>query len=191
MPSDVSRATIPQLIALAEQLTREITAQVGALGPAQLNWKPNPAEWSVGQCIEHIVIANSSYFSPLEQLLAGTKATTAWERLPLAPALFGRLLISALDPERLRRVRTAKVFEPTLSVVEPQILAAFTRQQHRLVELMQACAGLDAARTIITSPAASFVTYSLLDAFRIIVVHEQHHVAHISKLLKLPEFPSA
>jgi hypothetical protein len=191
MPGDVSRAAIPELIPLVEQLTGEITALVGPLGPTQLNWKPNPAEWSVGQSVEHIVIANSSYFPTLEQLVAGTKTTTLWERLPLAPALFGRLLIASLDPDRLRKLRTAKIFEPTLSVVEPSILATFGHQQLRLIELMHACARLDAARIIITSPAARFITYSLLDAFRIIVVHEQHHFASTSKLLKLPEFPSA
>ncbi len=191
MPNDIARATIPQLIPLVEQLTEAITAQVGALGQNQLNWKPNATEWSVGQQIEHVVIANRSYFPMFEQIVAGTRTPALRERLPLAPALFGRLLIASLDPERLRKVRTAKLFEPTLSVVEPSIVTAFTRQQQRLVELMHGCASLDAARIIITSPAVSFITYSLLDAFRILVVHEQHHFASTAKLLRLPEFPSA
>jgi hypothetical protein len=86
MPHSIAQATVPQLIALVEQLTGSITAQVGALRPKQLNWKPNPAEWSVGQSTEHIVIANSSYFPSLEQIVAGTKRPRLWERLPLAPA---------------------------------------------------------------------------------------------------------
>jgi hypothetical protein len=191
MPNQIAQATISQLIPLVEQLTGAITAQVGALSPSQLNWKPNPAAWSVGQGIEHVVIANRSYFPILEQIVAGTRVPRLVERLPLAPVLFGRLLIASLDPARLHKVRTAKVFEPTLSVVEPSIVAAFTQQQQRLVELMQACSHLDAARIIITSPAVSFITYSLLDAFRILVVHEQHHFASTAQLLKLPAFPSA
>lgn len=190
MQVDVNQAGIPQLISAAEQFSREVEAQLGGLSVAQLNWKPNPEEWSLGQCLDHLIVTNTSYFEPLERLLAGKKTTTLWERLPVAPALFGRLLISSLKPERHQKVRTVKVFEPTTSAVDLRILPTFARQQARLVDLMHACASLDATRIIITSPAATFITYSLLDAFRIIVVHEQHHFAQTTHILSLPDFPS-
>jgi hypothetical protein len=189
MSDTVPHATISQLIPVLEQLTQAITAQVAPLSHAQLNWKPNATDWSVGQCLEHILIANQSYIPLIEQILTGRKKPQFWERLPLVPALWGRLLIASLNPDRLYQIKTAKVFEPTLSAVEPQILATFSQQQQQLVDLMQKCVPLDAARIIVTSPAVSFITYSLLDAFRIIVVHEQHHVAHLAKLCMLPEFP--
>lgn len=74
--------------------------------------------------------------------------------LPSLKELVAAGLIASLDPERPRKVRTAEVFEPTLSVVELSIVTVFMRQQQRLVELMHARAGLDAARIIITSPIA-------------------------------------
>jgi len=134
-------------------------------------------------------VANRSYFGTLEGLAAGRHRARQRERLPVLPALFGRALISTLDPTRQMRVKTARVFEPTSSSVDTQILAAFAQQQARLIELMRACAGLDAERIIITSPAEPFVTYSLLDAFRIIVVHEQHHLIGAARLLATPGFP--
>ncbi|MEI8167108.1 MAG: DinB family protein [Chloroflexales bacterium] len=189
MQSSVRQASLPQLIPLFEQLTREIDRRLGHLSAIQLNWRPNPEEWSLGQCLEHLIIANRAYFVPLEQLLAGQKPTTIWERLPVAPALFARLLIDALEPAANRRVQAPKIFQPGQSAVERQILTTFAQQQQRMVELMRACERLDAANIIITSPIAAFVTYSLLDAFRIIVVHAQHHLAQTVKLLSLPEFP--
>lgn len=190
MQTDVRRATVPQLIAEAERMGVLIDAQLSGLSAAQLSWKPNPKEWSLGQCIDHINVANSLYFGQLEGLLSGQRHPTFWERLPVLPALWGWSLIVTLDPTRQLKVKTAPVFEPTVSDVDPQILSAFVRQQARLVELMRACSGLDARRIIITSPAATFVTYSLLDAFRIIVVHEQHHYGQTSRLLTMPGFPA-
>jgi uncharacterized damage-inducible protein DinB len=189
MPSTVHNATILQLIPMVEQLTQQFTAQINVLSPTQLNWKPNATDWSVGQCLDHVITANQTYFPQLDQILAGARPTRFWERLPLAPTLFARLLIASLNPDRRYSMRTAKVFEPTLSRVEPEILATFTQHQQQLIERMQACTRLDAARIIITSPAASFVTYSLLDAFRILVVHEQHHLAQITTIRALREFP--
>ncbi|NTU79334.1 MAG: hypothetical protein HGA45_08015 [Chloroflexales bacterium] len=46
-----------------------------------------------------------------------TERSPPEDRVPLAPTLFGRLLIISLNPDRLRKVRTAKVFAPTLSVI--------------------------------------------------------------------------
>jgi hypothetical protein len=56
MQVDVSRAGIPQLIPAVEQFTREVEAQLGGLSAGQLNWKPNPEEWSLGQCLNHLIV---------------------------------------------------------------------------------------------------------------------------------------
>jgi hypothetical protein len=189
MQLDVRHATLPQLVAGLEQFTIEIQRQLGGLSTAQLNWKPNPKEWSLGQCIEHLILTSTTYFPQIEALLAGTKTKTFWERLPLAPKLFAANLIFVLEPKRKLAVPTAGVFTPTMSAVDPQILQLFAARQARLRELMQASAHFNLERTIITSPAATFVTYSLLDAFRIIVIHGQHHYAHTARIMALPQFP--
>lgn len=189
MQLDVRRAGIPQLTDALRQLTIEVDALLSPLSPAQLNWKPDAEEWSLGQCLDHVMVANGLYFPQLEQLLAGAKPTTIWERLPLLPKLFSAMLIIPLDPRRAARVPTTRVFYPTSSAVSPDILDGFRRQQARLIDLMGACARLDVERVIVTSPAAAFVTYSLLDAFRIIVVHEQHHLVQTTKIIGLPGFP--
>ena len=40
-----------------------------SLTPRQLNWKPSPAEWSVGQCLEHLSIANEVYMGAMAPAL--------------------------------------------------------------------------------------------------------------------------
>jgi len=49
---------------------------------------------------------------------------------------------------------------------------------------------LNIDRTVISSPAANFVTYSLLDAFRIIVVHEQRHFQQAMRVKANTNFPN-
>jgi len=34
------------------------------------------------------------------------------------------------------------------------------------------------------------ITYSLMDAFRIVVVHEQNHFVQASRVLEMPGFPT-
>jgi len=69
-------------------------------------------------------------------------------------------------------------------------VASFLEQQDRLPRLVEASRGLSLEAITITSPVASFVTYSLMDAYRIIVVHEQNHFAQARRVLEAPGFPT-
>jgi hypothetical protein len=191
MPINVQTAELADLIAEARALGAEIEGRFGGLSPAQLNWRPNEKEWSIGYCVEHVIIVNTGYFAPIRQILAGTKPKTFWERLPLLPGLFGSFLIRALEPGAKGYVPAPKTFLPSSTDISGDIVARFAAQQRELLDLMERCRSLDAAQIIVTSPAADFVTYSLIDAYRIIVVHLQHHLHQTSKLLAMPEFPRA
>jgi hypothetical protein len=64
-------------------------------------------------------------------------------------------------------------------------------QQDRLLRLVEATRGLDLDTITITSPVVSFITYSLMDAYRIIVVHEQNHFVQARRVMESPGFPSS
>lgn len=190
MAITIASADLPSLIVEAAAVGKEFEHRFGGLSEAALNWQPNPEEWSIGYCVEHVIVANRSYFAPIEQILAGNRKQTLWERVPLVPGLFGPLLIRALEPGAKGRVQAPKVFLPGTTAVPGDVIARFAVQQRELLGLMERCRARDSSSIVITSPAAWFVTYSLLDAFRIIVMHLQHHLHQTSKLLALPEFPS-
>jgi hypothetical protein len=191
MSIEVQTADLPALIAEARALGAEIERRFGGMSAAQLNWRPNDKEWSIGYCLEHIIISNAGYFAPIGQILAGTKSSSFWERLPLLPGLFGTLLIRTLEPGAKGFVPAPKVFLPSSSDITADIVARFAAQHRELLTLMERCQALDVTQIVIASPAADFVTYSLLDAFRIIVVHLQHHLHQTSKILAVAEFPQA
>jgi len=48
---------------------------------------------------------------------------------------------------------------------------------------------LDLEKIVITSPVAAAVTYSLMDAYRIIVVHEARHFQQAKRLTEEATFP--
>ncbi|GAB4213862.1 MAG: hypothetical protein OHK0022_51540 [Roseiflexaceae bacterium] len=184
--------TLPQLIEEAGRIAEQVRADYGALSPAQLNWKPSPNDWSVGQCFDHLLIANGSYFPVFERMLDPARRASLLERLPLLPGLWGGLLISMLDPANPGRGGQAPVvFRPTSSAVPAGIVGHFLEQQQRLVGCFEQHRSSPLDRVIVTSPAAGFVTYSALDACRIIVVHEQHHLVQIAAVTRVPGFPAA
>ena len=181
---------LSSLIAAADNIVAGAQQTFGDLTAQQLNWKPNAESWSIGQCFDHLMTANESYFPIIEQIIKGEKPRTFWESLPVLPTFFGWMLIKYLSPESTKKLKAPDVFKPSSSDIDPNIINNFVRQQNQLTFLMRQTAALDLRHTKITSPAVRFVTYSLIDAYTIIVVHEKRHSQQARRVLNAEGFPN-
>ena len=189
MNYDLRHRDLATVLAEASVLAQEAERAFGRLSAEQLNYKPSETEWSVGQCFDHLIIANRPYVPIFEQALAGQRRARLWERVPLLPRLFGTLLINTLRPDSGRKARAPRALQPSRSHIATSIIATFLGEHDRLRGLMEAGGRIDLARITITSPVLPLVTYSLLDACRIIVVHEQNHFVQATRVMASPRFP--
>ena len=186
---DYRQADLPSLIAEANLVASETKSKFGRLTAAQLNWKPSADRWSVAQCFDHLLNSNKDYLPIFDSVLAGRKSTF-WEKMPVLPGLAGKMMIKTLDPASTRKLKAPKNFEPAQSDLSPSVIDDFVHQQRRIVEKMQATEHLDLEKIVITSPALAAITYSLMDAYRIIVVHEQRHFQQAKRVTEETGFPN-
>ena len=183
-------ADFTSLIAAINHVATEAGTTFGQLTPAQLNWKPSAERWSVAQCFDHLLTSNKGYLPIIDSVLAGKKPTFK-ERIPLLPGIWGSLLIKSLDPATVRKLKAPKKFEPAQSDISATVIDDFIAQQTTIVEKMKATKHLDLEKIVITSPAVSAVTYSLMDAYRVIAVHEARHFQQARRVTEEAAFPSA
>jgi len=176
-------ADVARLVTELATITQQARRSFGGLRGVQLNWRPARTEWSIAQCLEHLILVNAPYLPMFEAIARGEWRPSLKQRLPVLPRLFGRLVLSAVRPDATRKVKARPRFEPSESAIEETIVERFAAHQAELARLMQDAASRDLARTIMASPLASFVTYSALDACRIIVAHEQQHMAQAGRVL--------
>ncbi|HEX8116680.1 MAG TPA: DinB family protein [Pyrinomonadaceae bacterium] len=163
----------------------------GGLSPAQLNWKPSAEQWSVGQCFDHLIVTNSTFFPDMERVAAGTYKSSLWGRVSPLSGFFARYILKALDPEKGRKTKAPRVFEPTQSAVAPDVIERFAAHQDDLAAHMRATSDADLRGLKVTSPVAAVATYSLLDAYRIVVAHERKHFEQARRVTQSEGFPSA
>ena len=175
---------LPKLIDEAKAIAENAQKTFGSLTTEQLNWKQNAESWSVAQCFEHLIVINAGYFPIVEKVSRGEYKHSLKERLPILPKLFGKLVLNAVKPETKRKIKANVKFEPSKSEIDGDIIEKFVEHQAKIVEHINMAKDTDAAKIIITSPIASFVTYSLLDGYRIIVAHEQRHFAQAERVLE-------
>jgi hypothetical protein len=182
------KADLPTLIAQVKSIAGDTQATFGQLTTSQLNWKPSPERWSVAQCFDHLLTSNKGYFPIIDSLLAGQKRTL-WQRVPLLPGFWGSLLVKSMDPSSTRKVKAPKKFQPVQSDIGSSVINDFIDQQSKIAEKMKATEHLNLEKIIISSPAASPITYSLMDAYRLIVVHNQRHFQQAKRVTEESAFP--
>jgi hypothetical protein len=175
----------------AKQIADDAHASFVALSASQLNWKPAAERWTIAQCFDHLITSNKGYLPIIESVRTGKKQTRFVERLPVLPGLAGKLLIKSLDPASTRKIRAPKKFEPAQSDISAGVIDDFVAQQGQLIEGMKSTSHLHLEKIVITSPALSFVAYSLLDAYRIIVTHERRHLQQAKRVTEEPGFPKS
>jgi DinB family protein len=191
MKNGYTTLSLSDILAETEAISKNAQLTFGHLIAEQINWKPNAESWSVGQCFDHLITTNGTYFPQFDQIVEGKKRATLWESMPFLPGLFGRLLINSLKPDSMRKLKAPQVFHPASSNVDPQIISKFAANQNDLIRKIKGSAieVIDLEKVIITSPALKIMTYSLIDAYRIIVVHELRHFKQAQRVMESPGFP--
>ena len=189
----VSRAggEVGGFVAELEPIAEEARRVFGRLTPAQLNWKPSAEQWSVGQCFDHLIVTNSTFFRDMERVAAGTYRGSLWGRVSPLSGFFGRYIIGALDPSKGKKIKAPLAFLPASSDVDAEVIERFAGNLSEVAARMRATEGVDLRRTVITSPAMALVTYSLFDVYRIFVAHARSHFEQARRVTRAEGFPAA
>jgi hypothetical protein len=170
-------------------ISKKVQAEFGRLSVEQLNWKPSPDQWSIAQCLDHLIQSNRQYFPLLEAVANGTRKQSFMEKLPGLPGFFGKMMLKALDPSNQKKLKSPASFQPSASQLPPTIVADFVQQQQQLTRLIKATDHVDHQKTIVSSPVSGLITFSLKDGISIIVVHEERHFMQAKRLLQATGFP--
>src|SRR6185369_11788748 len=102
MTAATTSGEVAGLIAELREVTGRAEKTFGRLSAVQLNWKPAPAEWSIAQCLEHLILINADYLPILERVARGWRPSLK-ERLPLLPRLFGNMVLALVQPDSGRK----------------------------------------------------------------------------------------
>lgn len=185
------RERIADAIEALKATSEDVRSNFGGLSSEQLNWKPSAKSWSVAQCLDHLITIDGLYFPLFEELRKGRTVSTFWERVSPLSGFFGSYLIKVLSPDHAKKVKTSKKAYPSSSEIDAGIIARFEQHNRDLAEHLENLpAEIDLKRTIITSPLASFVTYSLDDCITILTVHERRHFEQARRVMGSEGFPA-
>jgi len=188
-------ATLPLAIDLDHlrdefaQIAAEAAEFAATLSDAQFAWKPAEDQWSIGECLSHLV-ATARLCMP--KIDAGIGAGIRHGLHGDGPFRFGwtdTLIVQAFGPASHWRVRSPRAFLPVRGTSRDDVLSAFDEVQRQFIERLRQADGLDLARVRVASPVAPWWRFSLGAAFAVLASHERRHLSQARRVATLPQFP--
>jgi len=181
---------IQEMLARGNEAREKAKARFSKLSAAQLNWKPSAESWSIGQCLEHLIISDCLYFPALKKATEGKLEMSFWENWnPLAP-VFGKILASQTEEKPKNKLNAPRIFRPPEHRIDTGVLERFHKHLDSLLAYIADCSRVDIDKTHITSPVSRMVTFSVRRCISILIQHEHRHINQASRLMQAKDFPA-
>ena len=172
-----------------QSVSDDVRESFGAFTPEQVNWKPSSESWSVGQCLDHLIKSNEEFFPELDQLAAGTRKNSFWQKWSPLSGVAGAFLVNSLKKDS-QKVKTNQKMTPP-SDIEDDIVERFERHQEEFVQKIRRTDNVDWNRVVLTSPFVKIMTYKMNVGLIALIEHEKRHVRQAKRVMEMDGFPTA
>ncbi len=176
-----------RLISELDAADRRAERLAKALTPEQLNWRPRPDAWSVGQCLQHLYVANEVYLPAISTSLEGRRRSLVQE---VTHGWFGRWFIRKyIEPSsESRRTRAPEKIEPGKQV-EPSILESFLRSNQVVREVVYRASDYDVNRIRFKNPFIPMLRFTVGTGLEIVSKHQSRHLLQAERVRQSAHFP--
>lgn len=153
-----------------------------SLSIEKLNWRIEQDSWSILECIEHLNLYGDFYIPESKYRIERSK-TPSTENFK--SGILGNYFAKSMLPkEKLNKMRTFQDKNPMGSDLDKRTITRFIHQQEQLVNLLHKSTAIDLNKTKTAISISKWVKLKLGDTFRVIIYHNQRHVAQANKILE-------
>lgn len=180
---------LPSKIQQIEQAVEQTIETFADLNATQLNYKPDAKNWSIAQCLDHLMVTDNQYSETIKQLANKNYKGNMWTKIGILSSFFGKMLIKATAPIPDKKGKTISSFQPSSSDLPADILQKYKHHNAKWCELLSQLDGLDYANIRISSPAGVAITYSLEDLLTLLANHKERHYHQAVNVMNSVSFP--
>jgi hypothetical protein len=180
--------TWPERI-LAELDESDCHAQAAAKGLSveQINWRPSPDQWSIGQCLQHLLAFNRLYMPAILSALYGQASHPVRE---ITPGWVSAWFMSKyVEPgPKTRRVRSPQKIRPD-ERINPSVLDEFISSNQDAKSAVRRAAGYDVNRIRYRNPLVPLVRFTVGAGLELTWKHQLRHLQQAERVKQAPGFP--
>lgn len=156
----------------------------------QVNWRPAPNRWSIGQCIEHMTLTLRLYPESIGRAMVEARTRSAAGKRPYREGFFSRWFVRSMEPPPRLRVRTRRLVDPPTDLDGDVVLASFVAELARFGELMIAADGVPLRHGRVQSPFSKLFRFTLSQTFALNLAHARRHLWQARQVRQEAGFPA-
>jgi len=151
----------------------------------QLNRRPGPGKWSVGQCLEHLNIVGGLYLPTITRKLKQAQARNTRPAAIVKHGLIGRKMAEAMrTPPSEKAMKSPQQYAPSGARLPRTVVEVFGRQLDELEGLLEQARCVNANAIRIPNPIIPLLWPRLPDVVELLVEHAKRHVAQAERVLE-------
>lgn len=168
-----------------QSIVETVRSNFLALDREKLRQRPLPNQWSIGECIAHLNIADAHYIRQFDRKLKDVNSSP--ESVEFKPGWLGNYFVKMIKPLEDGTIpspmKTLKKFVPEIDNDE-NTLHQFLSDQQVILDTLERSRVLNLNKVKITSAIGPIVTFRLGDAFRFLIGHNQRHIIQANRVLE-------
>jgi hypothetical protein len=146
------------------------------LTEAQFQAPPRVGGWSVGYCIEHLVLTGHDFLGRWGTAMKEARGNGRGCGRSFRYRWWQRALLQFTEPPYRMKTKTSQLFLPCARRSMQETIQRFLSMHQSFAEQVTSSRGLDVERTRVQSPFASWVWYPLGFSFDLALAHERRHL---------------
>jgi DinB superfamily len=179
-PSSSSPRWPDRLLAALDANDRQAIDVARGLSADEINWKPEPQAWSIGQCLDHLYVSNKVYLPPIARALEGRSPSPVDD---IQPGWFGRWFIRTyIDPDTQRRKAQAPQKSRPAPRIDPSVLDSFLRSNDDVRTLIRRASAYDVNRIRFVNPFVPVIRFTVGTGFEVTCRHERRHLLQAGRV---------
>ncbi len=159
------------------------------LSDTQLNWHPSVREWSIAECVEHLVVTGRGALSRIEKVTTDAGSQGFFGQGPFRYRLLERWIVFLAEAPWRTKFKAPKGY--VLSTARPyaEVAPSFFAVQDEFIESLRKAHGIDLSRTKVPNPVTKWFTLSLGQYLALHAAHERRHLRQARRIKADPRFP--
>jgi hypothetical protein len=177
--------TVPELELYRQQFEKikqqanELTA---GLDEARFNWRPEPASWSIEECLAHLTMVGQWEVMEIEKAVEGGRARGLKGQGPFQYGAIDRFIVDQTEPPVRDAMPASERFVPLHGQPVTAVLPTFLHVQDQLMVQLERAEGLDLRRVKVATPITRLMKLSLGMMFAQVAAHERRHLAQARRV---------
>ncbi len=178
-----------RIVARLDEADYRAHALADRLSIEQLNWRPSPDQWSIGQCLEHLLIFNRLYMAAISRALDNQLPSPV--RVVKAGRISAWFIRTYVEPgPHTHRVRSPHKIKPG-ERINPSVLNDFLGSNQVAKNLVCRAGAYDVNRIRYKNPLVPFVRFTVGVGLELTWKHQFRHVLQAERVKHAPGFPTS